>query len=165
MADKQISELPATGALLDAGVFPVQQGGVTVKVTGAQVIARAPVQSVNTRTGAVALTDTDVPATVAANAGASDTLAQADAGIYQRFTATGAKVLNVAANATAGITTGSEFHIRNAAASGDLTITPAGGVTVNPPKGGSLVLEPGDTCTLKKVATDTWDLFGSTALA
>jgi hypothetical protein len=61
--------------------------------------------------------------------------------------------------------TGSEFHLRNAAASGDLTITPAGGVTINPPKGGTLVLEPGDTVTLKKVATDEWDLFGSVEAA
>ena len=165
MADKRISELPATGALLDAGVFAVEQAGVTVKVTAAQVIARSPVESVNARTGAVTLTDTDVPATAETEASASDTLAQADAGKYRRWTNTGAKVLNVATNATAAIVTGSEFHIRNAAASGDLTITPAGGVTINPPKGGSLLLEPGDTVTLKKVATDTWDLFGSTALA
>lgn len=165
MADKQISELPATGALLDAGVFPVQQSGVTVKVTAAQVIARAPVQSVNARTGAVALTDADVPATVATNAATSDTLAQADAGIYQRFTGIGAKVLNIATNATAAISVGSEFHLRNAASSGDLTITPAGGVTVNPPKGGTLVLDPGDTVTIKKVATDEWDIFGSTVAA
>lgn len=165
MADKQISELPATGALLDAGVFPVQQGGVTVKVTGAQVIARAPVQSVNGRTGAIELNDADVPAAVETITGTTRNLGDNDAGKYQRWTATGAKTLTVRPNSEHPLQDREEFHIRNAAASGDLTISPGAGVTINPPKGGSLVLEPGDTCTLKRISADLFDLFGSTALA
>jgi hypothetical protein len=83
----------------------------------------------------------------------------ADAGAYLRFTATGAKTANF--DVADGFAAGEEYHLANRAASGNLTITPTG-ITVNAPKGGTAVLEPGDTATLKFVDTDEADLFGST---
>lgn len=104
------------------------------------------------------LTDADVPATVVEVAGASRTLGLADRGRYLRFVATGAKTLDVT-TATGGAD--GEYHIRNAAASGNLTIT-ATGVTIHAPAGGTLVLEPRMTATLKRVAGNVFDLFGQT---
>lgn len=84
---------------------------------------------------------------------------------YTRFThSAGAKTLNVRTNATHAIATMSKFPGRNAAAN-NLTIVPAGGVTINAPAGGTLVIPPQGTFTLVKVATDEWDLFGETVPA
>jgi hypothetical protein len=104
------------------------------------------------------LTDADVPADVVEVTSTSRTLALSDRGVYLRWTATGAKTLTVDA-ATGGQP--GEYHVRNAAASGNLTIV-ASGVTIHAPAGGTLVLEPRMTCTLKRVASGVFDLFGQT---
>lgn len=44
----------------------------------------------------------------------------------------------------------------------DLTITEAGGMTINPPAGGTLVIPPHGTFTVKIIAADEADLFGVT---
>lgn len=93
----------------------------------------------------------------------SRTIAPADAGSYHRFTATGAKTATF--DDGDGFTAGQEFHIANRAASDNLALTPAGTMTLNPPKGGTLVLAPGDTVTVKLVDTDEADVFGSTEAA
>lgn len=116
------------------------------------------VQSVNTRTGAVALTDADVPADVLEWNTTTKTAALTDRGVYVYATATGAKTYEF--TTTAGGAAG-EYHIRNDAASGDVTLT-ATGVTLKAPKGGTLVLEPGDTVTVKRVASNVFHVFGST---
>ncbi len=108
-----------------------------------------------------ALTDADVPATVTAVTGASRTLALSDRGLYLRFTNTSAKTLDVT-TATGG--SDGEYHVRNAATAGNLTIT-ATGVTINAPSGGTLVLAPRMTATLKRVETNIFDLFGQTTAA
>lgn len=107
------------------------------------------------------LSDADVPASVDTITDTTKTLALTDRGVWQDWTATGAKTLTV--DTTAGAATG-EYHMFNAAASGDLTIT-ASGVTITPPKGGALVLEPGDYATLKRVGTNLFRLVGSTKAA
>lgn len=84
-----------------------------------------------------------------------------DAGKYIRYTGTGAKTCTF--DDGDGFAANQEFHIANRSASGDVTLTPAGAMTLNAPKGGSLVLEPGDTVTVKMVATDEADVMGSTA--
>lgn len=56
---------------------------------------------------------------------------------------------------------GAEYHGRYAGA-GTLTITADSGFTINPPAGGSLVIPPGGTFTVKIVAADEADLFGVT---
>ena len=109
--------------------------------------------------GNVVLSDADVPATVVNEAGSSRTIASTDAGKYIRFTATGAKTCTFGSALTAG-----EYHIRNAAASGDVTLT-ASSTTLNAPAGGTLVLEPGMTCTVKFVGTAEFDVFGQTVAA
>jgi len=83
-----------------------------------------------------------------------------DAGAYLRFTNGSAKTVTF--DSAEGFSVGQEFHITNRAVSGNLTLTVAGTMTLNPPKGGSLVLEPGDTVTVKMVSTDEADVMGST---
>jgi hypothetical protein len=85
----------------------------------------------------------------------------ADSGSYLRFTATGAKAASFDGS-TVAFAEGQEFHIANRAASGNLTLTPVGGVALSPPKNGTLVLEPGDTVTVKFITASTADVFGST---
>lgn len=58
-------------------------------------------------------------------------------------------------------TIGAEFHGRYVG-SGSLTIASATGFTINPPAGGSLVIPPDGTFTVKIVAADEADLFGVT---
>jgi hypothetical protein len=83
-----------------------------------------------------------------------------DAGAYLRFTNGSTKTVTF--DSAEGFSVGQEFHITNRAASGNLTLTEAGTMTLNPPKGGSLVLEPGDTVTVKMIDTDEADVMGST---
>lgn len=105
-----------------------------------------------------ALTDADVPSDVVEVTATTRTLALSDRGIYLRWTASGAKTCTV--DTTAG-GSGGEYHLRNAASSGDLSIS-ASGVTIHAPAGGRLVLAPGMTCTLKRVGANVFDLFGQT---
>jgi hypothetical protein len=88
--------------------------------------------------------------------------ATTDAGAYVRFTGTGAKTASF--DVSDGFSSPQEYHIANRAASGNLTLTPTG-ITLNAPKGGTLVLEPGDTVTVKFVDSDEADVFGSTEAA
>lgn len=94
--------------------------------------------------------------------GSSRDIVPADAGSYFRFTGTGAKVANF--DRGDGFTSEEEYHIANRAASGNLTLTVVGSpsITLNPPKGGTLVLEPGDTVTVKFITSMVADVFGST---
>jgi len=81
---------------------------------------------------------------------------------YHRWTNASAKALTVQPEATEAIDQDAEFHIRNAATAGDITITAGAGVVINPPAGGTLVLAPGMSVTLKRVAEDEFDLIGHT---
>lgn len=84
-----------------------------------------------------------------------------DLGAYLRFTAAGVKTATINA-AIVAFAEAHEFHFANRSASGDLTLTPAGGVILGAPKGGTLVLEPGDTVTVKFISSTVADVFGST---
>lgn len=97
---------------------------------------------------------------IIAIAGTSHTLATANAGAMLRYSATGAKTLTV--DAATGHTAGAIYHVTNRAAAGDLTLTPVGGMVLNAPKGGTLVLEPGDTVSLHCVSGSVMDVYGST---
>lgn len=99
---------------------------------------------------------------VEAVAATSRAVVPADQQRYLRFTAAGAKTASF--TFASGFAIGQEFHLANRAASGDLTLS-GSGVTLSPPKGGALVLEPGDTVTVKFITPDTADVFGSTAAA
>jgi len=95
----------------------------------------------------------------------AENLVNSDAGRYQRWTNSAAKTLTVRPNATAAIDQDAEFYISNRAATGNLTLAEGSGVTINPPSGGSLVLEPGMVATLKRVAVNIYDLLGHTVPA
>lgn len=99
------------------------------------------------------------PAPLITDATSSRAFDPTDAGSYVRFTATGAKTGTF--DTADGFASPEEYHITNRGASGNLTLSGTG-VTLNPPKGGTLVLEPGDTVTVKFVSSSVADVFGST---
>ena len=80
-----------------------------------------------------------------------------------RMTFTGAKTLTV--SGSDAHTANSMYHITNRSSSGDLTLTPTNGMTLNAPKGGTLALEPGDAVTLHCVSSTVMDVLGSTKSA
>lgn len=150
---------PANGALwLDTSTTP---SSLKVWVTGSPgAWAQIGVLSVNGRTGAVVLTDSDVPATVVTETGTSRSLTNSDAGTYIRFTSTSAKTVTFGTGLNV---TGQEFHLRNVGTN-NLTLA-ASGTTLNAPAGGTLVVPPGGTVTVKQVASTTFDVFGTTTAA
>lgn len=108
-------------------------------------------------------TATAAPAAVDTDTTTARTLVLSDAGKYLRFTNTSAKAVTVPLQSSVAWVADTEIHIRNAAAS-NLTLTPAtAGVTLVPPYLGTLVVPPGGTVTLKRVASDVWDVIGQTA--
>lgn len=98
-------------------------------------------------------------APVVTEPGTSLTAAPANSGNYTRFTNSSAKAYTFDDAETYVV--GAEYHGRNVGA-GDLTITEAGTMTVNPPADGTLVIPQGGTFTVKIVAADEADLFGVT---
>lgn len=101
-------------------------------------------------------------APVQAVSGTSKTIALSDANTYMRFTDTGAKTVTFP---VLSYPVSVEFHFANRAASGDITLSADPGVTLLAPKGGLLVLEPGDTVTVKFSSATSADVFGSTGVA
>lgn len=102
-------------------------------------------------------------AVVVSEAGISRTATQADVGCYVRFTGAGAKTVTF--TLAQSWTSGQEIHITNRAASGLLTLAAGSGITLNPPKGGALVLAKGDAVTVKFVSASEADVMGSTEAA
>jgi hypothetical protein len=82
-------------------------------------------------------------------------------GTYNYFSNASAVTLTVQPNATAAIPANAAYEIERRGA-GDLTIVAGSGVTILPPKGGSLILEDGDFVVLKRTGVDTYKLVGST---
>jgi hypothetical protein len=101
------------------------------------------------------------PAPLITEATSNRDVTPTDAGSYIRFTSTGAKTCEF--DVAEGFAAPEEYHVANRGASGNLTLTVTG-VTLNPPKGGTLVLEPGDTVSVKFVSSSVADVFGSTEL-
>lgn len=88
-------------------------------------------------------------------------LADLTNGTYNYFSNAGAVTLTVQPDATAAIPDNAEYEIE-ARGAGGLTIVAGSGVTIIPPKGGSLVLAQDDFCVLKRTAVDEYKLIGST---
>lgn len=84
-----------------------------------------------------------------------------NAGQYTRFSHTAAKYTF---DSSEDFVVGAEYHGRYVG-SGTLTITEAGTMTINPPAGGSLVIPPGGTFTVKIVSANEADLIGFTVTA
>ena len=102
------------------------------------------------------------PAPLITDATSGRDFGPSDAGSYVRFTASGSKTATF--DVADGFSAPEEYHIANRSSAGNLTLIGTG-VTLNAPKGGTLVLEPGDTVTVKFVDTDEADVFGSTEAA
>ena len=101
-------------------------------------------------------------APVVPDATLSRVVALVDVGSYLRFTGAGEKACTF--DVATSFTTGQEVHIANRSASGNVTLS-ATGIALNPPKGGTLKLEPGDTVTVKFVSSASADVMGSTEAA
>ncbi|UQY33611.1 hypothetical protein K8U54_18080 [Pseudomonas fulva] len=84
--------------------------------------------------------------------------------LYCRLTAPSATTFTIPANSSQPIPIGAEVTLRRAS-NANLTIAAASGVVINPPAGGTLVMTQNMTATLKKVATNEWDLIGQTVAA
>lgn len=82
-------------------------------------------------------------------------------GTYNYFSSASAVTLTVQPNATAAIPDNAEYEIE-ARGAGGLTIVAGSGVTIIPPKGGSLVLEQGDFVKIKRTNLDEFKLIGTT---
>ena len=83
-------------------------------------------------------------------------------GTYNYFTHASAVTLNVQSESpTVVIPDNAEYQIERRGA-GNLTIVAGSGVTIFPPKGGSLILEDGDFVVLKRTAENEYKLVGST---
>lgn len=100
-------------------------------------------------------------AEVGAKSATSQTSLVDDAGKYLRFTNASASTYTVAPQSAVAWPANTEITIRRAAGS-NLTLTPGSGVTLNAPSGGTLVLTNNMTVTLKRVATNVWDVIGQT---
>uniref|UniRef100_UPI0019554484 hypothetical protein n=1 Tax=Stutzerimonas stutzeri TaxID=316 RepID=UPI0019554484 len=92
----------------------------------------------------------------------SRTLALTDAWNYVRPGTTSAITLTVPTNASVAFDVGTEITVR---ALGNVTLAAASGVTLNAPSGGTLSMTARMTVTLKKVATNEWDVIGQTVAA
>lgn len=83
-------------------------------------------------------------------------------GTYNYFSNASAVTLTVQPESpTVVIPANAAYEIERRGA-GDLTIVAGSGVTILPPKGGSLILEDGDFVVLKRTGVDTYKLIGTT---
>ncbi len=82
-------------------------------------------------------------------------------GTYNYFSDASAVTLTVQPDATAAIPANAEYQIE-ARGAGGLTIVAGSGVTIIPPKGGSLVLAQGDFVKIKRTNLDEFKLIGTT---
>lgn len=91
---------------------------------------------------------------------ATYTLELDDENTYIRFTAAGGCSITVPSNSSVAFATGAEIQLC-AATSGQVSLAPGTGVTINIPDGFDQIARMrGGVMTLKKVATNEWDLFG-----
>lgn len=97
---------------------------------------------------------------VNAQTGTAYTLTTADPQRVVTMTNAAASTVTIPANATAAIPVGSSVQIVNLSTGVNTTVAGAGGVTVN---GGPVVLSPGSSATLVKIATDSWMVQGQGA--
>lgn len=158
MSNFQIEKVLAIPAVLSANtiylvpgiepekfnIFVTDSSGLTVKSIGVDL--PAPVE------------EFDVIERVT---GLTRTLTMTDKKTVLRYETDGAKELII--DAAQGFLPNTIFHVTNRSANGDLTIVPSAGMSINPPKGGSLVLEPSDIVSLHVVVSTVMDSYGSTA--
>lgn len=149
MADTKISDLTAAATLTGTELVPVVQGAATVQTTTQDIADLAAAASTLTPVRTVS--------------GTSDTLVLADHTKVVRTTGSSAVAVTIPTNASVALAVGSVVTLRQAG-SGALTLTAAGGVTLNTPTGHTAgARAQGSTLAIHKVATDEWDLTGDLA--
>jgi hypothetical protein len=114
--------------------------------------------------GVFSLTDGAANSRVVEQNATTYNLADLINGTYNYFSNASAVTLTVQPNATAAIPANAEYQIE-ARGAGGLTIVAGSGVTILPPKGGSLILEDGDFVVLKRTAENEYKLHGTTQSA
>lgn len=111
--------------------------------------------------GAGNLAVLSAPAALITESTTARVLALTDAGAYIRHTNASASTVTIPPQSSMAWLADTEIHIRRAAG-GNLTLTPGSGVTLNAPSGGTLVMTNAMSVTLKRVASDVWDVIGQT---
>ncbi|WP_425915910.1 hypothetical protein [Pseudomonas sp. GWSMS-1] len=104
------------------------------------------------------------PAPVITEPTIARTLSLTDAGAYIRPANAEASIITVAPQSSVAWAADTEVHIRRAGA-GNLILSAGAGVSLNAPSGGTLVMTDRMSVTLKRVATDVWDVIGQTVAA
>jgi hypothetical protein len=144
MANIKISAMPVATTVGVDDLLPIVQAGDNKSASGQKVLD---------------MVQERMATTYVSEAGTSRAMALTDQNKYIRYSATGAKTCTFS-NAVTWVV-GSEFVIANRAASGDLTLVGTS-ITLNAPKGGTLVLEPKDTAVIKFISATEADVIGST---
>nr|DAW21680.1 MAG TPA: Structural protein [Caudoviricetes sp.] len=181
----RISELTDAAALTGAELLEVTQGGNSRKTTAATIAALVANEQIDDRVAALLVAGSGVTITyndasntltiaatgggssttvaVVNDAGTARTLATADAGKMIRHTSGSATTDTIPTNASDAIPVESVISIRQVGA-GQVTVTPAGGVTLNTPSGlQAKTRAQGSSIMLHKVGTNEWDLTGDLA--
>lgn len=180
MAGK-ISELTAASALDGSELVEVVQGGANRKATAAAIAGLITNEVIDDRVAAllvaganitITYNDASNTLTIAAATGASTTvpvvadtgtaltLATTHAGKLIRQNNAGAITTTIPTNASDAIPVESVVSLRQVGA-GQITVTPASGVTLNIPTGLTAKTRvQGSTIMLHKVGTNEWDITG-----
>jgi hypothetical protein len=103
-------------------------------------------------------------AAVLPDAGVVYNVEAADAERYRYLSDAAAKTINVRLQANHTLPENYQQHFDNDGA-GLATFVAEVGVTIKPPKGGTLILEQGDVVTLKRLGENVFRLIGSTKAA
>lgn len=148
MADTKISALPTAGVITGTEELPVVQGGVTSKVTVTSLVAPSLV-SYQTKT-----------TTINNQTGTTYTFVLADEASLVTFGSASATTVTVPTNASVAFPVGTQIDLIQAG-TGKVTLTPAGGVTINSQSSYTSIAAQNVGVTLIKTATDTWYLVGS----
>ena len=99
---------------------------------------------------------------IVTEAGTTKTFALTDSGAYVRTTSGSAVTITVPANSSVAFPTGTEIVVFQAGA-GQVTFAAAGGVTINSKDSNLKITGQYSSATLKKIATDEWDMIGDLA--
>lgn len=99
---------------------------------------------------------------IVTEAGTTKTFALTDIGAYVRTTSGSAVTITVPANSSVAFPTGTEIVVFQAGA-GQVTFAAAGGVTINSKDSNLKITGQYSSATLKKIATDEWDMIGDLA--
>ena len=119
------------------------------------------VDSVNGRTGAVALTGADTPSTVITLSGDTYNLGDLTPGAWHVFTSATAVTITVEDDSVEPVPANAEYGMEGRGAGG-VTLVEDSAVTIISPKGGTLGLEADDFAVLKRTDANEYKLVGST---